>query len=253
MDALAVAVILAEGLAMGFINNVAGGAGALGLLGFEHVCGMSLASANPSTRLAAVAIGTFAWLGYLRAGHRVPGRVWLQALWALPGAVLGSTLALHLPDLVFRIYLAVVMVLLIRQQLRPMPPATPLSERSSWLAALGCFVIGLHMGYVQIGTGLLATLVLVATYQRDLLAVNAAKSAIVITSSLASVGTFAAADQIVWLPATVLAAGAAVGSYTASHWSVRKGAEAVRRFVLVIAVLTLVDQLWHIAAALRRA
>jgi len=249
VDPIAVLIILAEGLAMGFINNVAGGAGALGLLGFEHVCGMTLSSANPSTRLAAVAIGAFAWLGYLRAGRRVPGRMWLQALWAAPGAVLGSGLALRLPDLAFRCYLAAVMVLLIWQQLRPRLPAAE-ESRPAWLGAAGCFLIGLHMGYVQIGAGLLATLVLAAAWRSDLIGVNAAKSVIVIVSSFASVSTFAAADRIVWAPACCLAAGAAIGSYAASHWSVRKGADAVRRFVLVIAVLTLLDQLWHIAAAL---
>ena len=43
------------GVAMGAINNIAGGAGVLGLLAFEYGFGMPLDTANPSTRLAAVA------------------------------------------------------------------------------------------------------------------------------------------------------------------------------------------------------
>jgi uncharacterized membrane protein YfcA len=106
------------------------------------------------------------------------------------------------------------------------------------------------MGYVQVGTGLVATLVLAQAYDRDLLAVNAAKSVIVIVTSIASAGTFAVTGSIVWIPALALAVGAAFGSYFASHWSVAKGSDAVRRVVVVIAVLTLVEQLRQIVSLL---
>lgn len=230
---------------MGAINNVAGGAGVLGLLAFEWAWGLPLDSANPSTRPAAVAIGTFACLGFVRAGRTIPVSAWLQGLLALPGALLGSHLALGLPAMLFRGYLAFVIALLLWQQLRRRPPQ-PAGKPAPWLAALGCFLIGLHMGYVQIGTGLVATLVLAHAYERDLLAVNAAKSVVVIVTSIASAGTFAVAGAIDWLPAAALALGAGIGSYAASHWSVAKGAAAVRRVVIVIAVLTLLEQLRQI-------
>jgi uncharacterized membrane protein YfcA len=54
------------------------------------------------------------------------------------------------------------------------------------------------------------------------------------------------AGVIDWLPATSLAVGAGLGSYAASHWSVAKGAGPVRRVVLVIAALTLLEQLRQI-------
>ena len=248
---LAVAVTVVAGIAMGAINNVAGGAGVLGLLAFEYLWGLPLERANPSTRLAAVAIGTFAFLGFLRAGRQVPRRAWLQALMALPGAILGSHLALGLPPMLFRSYLAAVLALLLWQQLRARPPASS-AAASPWRGALGCLVIGLHMGYVQVGTGLVAALVLAHAYDRDLLTVNAVKSVIVILTSIASAGSFAVAGAIDWVPAITLACGAAGGSYLASHWSVAKGTGAVRRVVVVIATLTLLEQLRQIALLLWR-
>lgn len=246
---LAIAVTAVAGILMGAINNVAGGAGVLGLLVFEYAWGLPLDSANPSTRVAAIAIGLFACLGFLRAGRTIPAQAWLQGLVALPGALLGSHLALGLPPMLFRGYLAMVIALLLWQQLRRRPLA-PAALRPAWMSALGCFVIGLHMGYVQVGTGLVATLVLAHAYDRDLLAVNAAKSVIVILTSLASAGSFAVAGAIEWLPATTLAIGAAVGSYGASHWSVANGVAAVRRVVVVIASLTLLEQLRQIVLLL---
>lgn len=249
MDAVAIAVTATAGVLMGAINNVAGGAGVLGLLAFEHVWGLPLAVANPSTRVAAVAIGGFAWLGFRRAGREIPLRAVGQALAAVPGALLGSRLALSLPPLWFRGYLAAVLVLLLVQQLRPRP-LLPKAAPAPWLGVLGCFVIGLHMGFVQIGTGLLAALVLTGVYRRDLLAVNAAKSIVVVATSIVSASSFAVADAIHWPAALSLATGAAVGSYAASHWSVAKGSDAVARIVVVIAALTLLEQLWQIAVAL---
>jgi uncharacterized membrane protein YfcA len=250
LDPVAAAVTVLAGLLMGAINNVAGGAGVLGLMAFEHAFGLPLAVANPSTRVAAVAIGTFACLGFLRAGLRIPAKSLGQAALALPGAFVGTALALRLPALAFRSYLAAVLVLLLVQQLRPRATAQA-AVRPAWLAAIGCFVIGLHMGFVQVGTGLVATLVLAHAYGRDLLAVNAAKSIVVIVTSIASTASFTAADAIAWPPALLLAGGAAVGSYLASHWSVAKGSDAVRRVVVGIAALTLLDQLWQIARLLR--
>ena len=240
MDLLAIALTVVAGVAMGAINNLAGGAGVLGLLAFEHLFGLPLETANPSTRVAAVAVGLFSCLGFVLAGRKIPRQAYGQALLALPGALLGAQLALGLPPLVFRSYLIVVIVLLLRQQLRPIQPAEGTSPL--WLRALGAFCIGLHMGYVQVGTGLVATLVLAKAYDRDLLAVNTAKSVVVIVTALTSATSLTIAGAISWTPAISLAAGCAVGSFAASKWSVQSGGDSVRRIVLTIATLTLLEQ-----------
>ncbi len=240
MDLLAIALTVVAGVAMGAINNLAGGAGVLGLLAFEHLFGLPLETANPSTRVAAVAVGLFSCLGFVLAGRKIPRQAYGQALLALPGALLGAQLALGLPPLVFRSYLIVVIVLLLRQQLRPIQPTEGTSPL--WLRALGAFCIGLHMGYVQVGTGLIATLVLAKAYDRDLLAVNTAKSVVVIVTALTSATSLTIAGALSWTPAISLAAGCAVGSFAASKWSVHSGGDSVRRVVLTIATLTLLEQ-----------
>jgi uncharacterized protein len=259
VDAAAILITVAAGVGMGAINNVAGGAGIFALWAFQYACGLPLAVANPSSRLGAVGVGLFAWLGFLRAGIRPPADVWRLALFSIPGAFAGNLLALKANDLAFRCYLIAVLALLLVQQLRRRGAADP-AARSRWLGPAGCALIGLHMGFAQIGTGFVATLVLVAAYHRDALQVNAAKGVIVITSSIASLAGFALApvvlaDQrpvIAWEPAAWLAVGTATGSYLASHWSVVRGARAVQRTVVVIASLSLLEQLVQIVLLLRR-
>lgn len=259
MEPLAVLITFVAGLGMGAINNVAGGAGIFALWAFQYACGLPLAVANPSSRLGAIGVGLFAWLGFLRGGVRPGPDVWRLAMFAVPGAFAGNLLALHTDELLFRAYLAAVLVLLLIQQGRKrLPAGAPVAAR--WLGPLGCAVIGVHMGFVQIGTGFVATLVLVTCYDRDLLQVNAAKSVVVITSSIASLAGFALAPiafagqppVIAWGPAVCLAAGTAIGSYLASKWTLVKGSGGVRRVVVVIAVLSLLEQVFQIGLLLSR-
>ncbi len=249
MSSLAILITVLAGIAMGAINNLAGGAGVLGLMAFEYACGLPIEVANPSLRLAAVSIGVFAFLGYLRAGQRVPMRVWWLGIWAVPGAPLGGWLELHLHELVFWIYLAVVLTLLMLQQLRPLRLSSQ-GSHPHWQVALGCFLIGVHMGYAQVGVGLLSTLLLVATYDRNLVATTAAKSALVVMTSVTSVATFWSAHAIAWEPALWLALGTAIGAFQISRWAVVKGPAAVRKVVVGVAALTLIYTLQHIAMLL---
>ncbi|GAB4145420.1 MAG: hypothetical protein Fur0037_13350 [Planctomycetota bacterium] len=244
MTLLAVLITLATGAVMGAVNNLAGGAGALGLLAFEYACGLPIATANPSMRLAALSIGIFAYLGYARAGQRVPRRVWILGALALPGAPLGSWLALHVPPLAFWTYLSLVLLALILQQVRR-PALAPGPARPFWQAMIACFLIGMHMGYAQVGMGLLTTLVLAATYDRDLVATAAAKSVIVIVTSAASLATFSAAEAISWGPALWLSLGTGIGSFWISRWAVSRGTRAVRIVVLAVAGFTLAYAVRH--------
>lgn len=258
MEPAAIAWTLLAGLGMGAINNVAGGAGIFALWAFQYACGLPLPMANPSSRPGAIGVGLFAWLGYLRAGVVPERRAWRLAAFAVPGAFAGNLLALHAPDLWFRGYLAGVLALLLVQQLRRRPAGPIAAPR--WLGPLGCVLIGAHMGFAQIGTGFVATLVLVSAYDRDLVAVNAAKAVVVITSSIASVVGFVLAPLlferqppvIAWGPALCLAVGTATGSFLASKWSVVRGPAAVRRVVLTIAALSLLEQVVQIVLLLQR-
>lgn len=251
MDAAAILITVVAGVAMGAINNVAGGAGIFALWAFQYACGLPLAIANPSSRLGAIGVGLFAWIGFVRHGVRADREAWRLALFAIPGAFVGNLLALKANPLAFHGYLVVALVVLLVQQLRA---RSERPQAPSWLGPLGCTLVGLHMGFAQIGTGFVATLVLLATYHHDLLHVNVAKSVVVITSSVASFVGFVLAPYVLanqapviaWAPAACLATGTATGSYLASKWTIDKGAVAVRRAAMAIAVLALFHQLFEI-------
>ena len=257
MDLAAILITVTAGVAMGAINNVAGGAGVFALWAFQYACGLPLAVANPTTRLGAVGVGLFAWLGFLKAGYKAPARAWRLSLFSIPGALAGNLLALRAPDLVFRVYLATVLLLLILRQIRAGRQKIEPAMRPG-LGAPGCFLIGVHMGFAQVGTGFIAVLVLLTSYSRDFVQTNVAKSVIVIASSIASLVGFALAPLlfekqppvIAWGPALCLAVGTATGSFLASKWTVNKGSRVVQRVVFVIAALALAEQIVQIVLLL---
>ncbi len=249
MGLVELAWLLVAGFAMGAINNVAGAAGVLGLLGLELASGLSPALANGSLRLAAIGIGIGGWLGFHSKGIAIPRRAWLLALCTVPGTLLGVELALELPVSIYRTYLLVVMLAVLVQQLRNRSLAPATTHRSPWLAFLGLSIVGMHMGFVQVGTGLVAILALTAFYSRNLVEVNTCKMALVLVSAVVSVGQFGANDAVVWGPASALAVAAALGSFLASRWSIAKGHAGVRIVVLVITVAVVVRTAWQLAAA----
>jgi len=240
--------LLLAGFAMGAINNLAGAAGVLGLLAFDFACGLPTAVANGSLRLAAITIGLFGWLGFRSRGVRIKPRAWRLALWTVPGALLGVTLALRLPEVVYHGYLLAVMVGVLAQQLRHRRPDGLSAQGGSGLAtgATLCLV-GVHMGFVQVGVGLLAILALSRFHSRNLVEVNTTKMALVLVAATVSLLEFTRNAAIAWGPAIVLALAAGAGSFWASRWSVAKGHGAVRVVVISITVLVMAKSAWEIA------
>lgn len=244
-----VLILLGIGLAMGAINNLAGAAGGLGLIGLELAGGLDPSRANASLRLGAVAIGLSGWLGFKTRHQAVPARAWLYGAMTIPGAVAGALAALALPIWVLRAALLVILLAVMYQQLRPQTStAAPGAGARPWTAPLWFALVGAHMGFLQVGTGLVAITALTALHSRNLVEVNAAKMALVICSSITAVIVMATSGEIVWLPAIALAIGCGIGSFAASRWSVDRGHGAVRVVLLTVTTLILVWVVWELVS-----
>ena len=253
MELHVILLLVAAGLALGFINNLAGAAGVIGLIAFESLLGLPTMQANASLRLSAVAIGTAGMLGFLSKGHRIPGRIWGYSLLTVPGAVAGAMMVRPDFKLEFRVLVIALLAVVLVQQLRSGKrdtgtPDTP--KAAPWWLVVGLFTwLGAHMGFVQIATGLVAIFCLSTVYSRDLVQVNTAKMAFVLMSASASSVTLAWEDKILWGPALTMAAGAGLGSFAASRWSVSKGHNAVRVVVTLICLAVLIRMVYQLVAS----
>lgn len=219
---------------MGFINNLAGAGGLIGLIALDMAAGLSPIEANAALRPAALAIGASGLLGFLSKGQSIPRRAWGYGLIAIPGAVAGSLLVVTLPEWAYHgALLAVVAAVLVQQFRKPHGMGSAITPATKGLGLLLFTLVGLHMGFLQVAVGLVIMMTLSRVHTRDLVAVNAAKTAIVIATAGASTLSLAITDAIDWRPALWLAMGAAGGSFAASRWSIARGHGAVRSIVLL--------------------
>jgi uncharacterized membrane protein YfcA len=246
---LASLIVCLAGVAMGFINNLAGAGGVLALLAFDMAAGLDTLAANASMRPAALGLALGGILGFRSRGERVPAAAFGYALWTLPGAIAGTILAIRLPTWVYDASLfAVIVCLTYRLLARPGKHPQEQHGGSSRLAsALWFTAVGVHMGFLQVGVGLLAILALQHVHSRDLVQINIAKTALVAVSAVTSLIAFTIAGEIVWGPALSLTLGAGIGSFAAARFSLERGHGAIRIAVLSVCALLavrLIAQHW---------
>jgi hypothetical protein len=99
------------------------------------------------------------------------------------------------------------------------------------------FAIGVYGGFIQAGVGffLLTGLVLVCGY--DLKKANALKILITTAFTVFALPVFIMNNQINWTYGLILAAGSSTGAFIAAKLAIKKGAQFIRIFLLVIIFL----------------
>lgn len=249
MELPALALVLAAGVAGGFLNTVAGGGSALTMPVLIFL-GLPSGVANGTVRVAIIVQNLTAVAGFRGKGHFEPALAAQLGLPALAGAVVGSRIAVDVPDAVFNAVLAGVMVLVLASIfIKPKPaggraaPASavpdspPAGARRILLMAI-FFVIGVYGGFIQAGVGFLIMSSLVFLSGYDLVRINAVKVAVILIYTMAAVTVFLLNGKVEWGPGLTLAAGNAAGAWLGARFSVTGGEKWIR-IILVVAVVVM--------------
>lgn len=243
MDLPSLVLVLVVGVAAGFLNTVAGGGSAL-TMPMLIFLGLPSSVANGTARVAIMLQNITAVVSFRGKGHFEPVLGLQLGLPALAGAVVGSRIAVDLPDGVFNAVLAGVMVLVLvsiffkpKRGVTPanVPQPVPTGTRRLGLIAI-FFFIGLYGGFIQAGVGFLIMSSLVFLSGYDLVRINAVKVAVILVYTVAALSVFLLNGRVEWGPGLILAAGNSAGAWIGARFSV-KGGEAWIRVILVIAML----------------
>ena len=235
------------GIVSGFINILAGG-GSLLALPVLIFLGLPATVANGTNRIAILIQNIAAIAGFHQ--HKVfPWRLsLLAAIPATLGAVLGANLALDIPEALFKKMLAGVMIAVLiltladpTKHLRTAPQALIGFRRLIFL--LGFFGVGVFGGFIQAGVGFLIISVMLVT-GFDLVATNAVKVLVTFIFTVAALIIFIAHAQVDYLLGVVLGLGSAVGGWVGTRFSVKKGHNWIRAFVIVMVVIFSAKLLW---------
>lgn len=235
-------ILVTSGIAVGFINTLAGGGSAISL-SVLMLMGLSPAMANGTNRIGIAIQNIVGVSSFKQQGVLDTKKGFLLAIPATIGSVLGAYLAVDLNEEIFEKAMGVILLLMLvfilfnPQKLIKEQPEL-INRKLSWKQYILFFFIGVYGGFIHIGIGyfLLAALIMGAGY--ELVKANAVKVLIVLLYTSFSLAVFIWNDMIDYKMGFSLAIGTSIGALIASRMAVKKGAGFIRWIIVVIILLT---------------
>ncbi len=250
MDFWQIILVLVVGFLAGIINVMAGG-GSLLTMPLLIFMGLDSTMANGTNRIAILFQNATAIGGFKSKGQSAGKFGIVLGIAALLGAIIGSKIALEIPDGLFNKILAVVMVLVVVMTL--LNPSLKIKEgealalrlgtKHKVLAVIALFLTGIYGGFIQAGTGLFIMAALSFINRYTLLQANVAKATIMLIYTLSAILIFALDGQVNLFYGLTLAISMSAGAWWASRWSTGSGQKYIKWF-MVSAVLVMAVTLW---------
>lgn len=235
MAPLEQALLAILGFAASFFSALAGGGA--GLLQFPALIllGLSFAAAVATHKVAVVALGVGSTLRHLREGGIDWRLLWLMTLLGLPGVVLGTRLALTIPDrpgeIVFGfVNIGLGLYSIFRPQLGISGQPRNRSGRGLVIGGMLGFSVGWLTGLVPSGPGVFTTLLMLTWFgfdYRQAVAYTMIMVGLLWNSAGAVTAGIAGPVAWHWIPALVI--GGLAGGYAGAHWGLLRGNHFIKR------------------------
>lgn len=245
---LNLAVLIASGIAAGFINVLAGG-GSLLTLPALMLAGLPADVANGTNRICVFTQSVAAVRDFHNQGRLDRGAILPVLAPTIAGSAIGALAASWIDrELLRPILLGTLLAMALLMVLKPAVVAPPegtrpyrLSERKS--AVLWLFAAGLYGGFIQAGVGFVLLTALAGVLRYDLVRANALKLVCTAIFGVVALGIFIYYDLVHWGPGLILAAATVVGARIGVHVAVRASQRALRLFLLAMVVVVTIAAL----------
>jgi uncharacterized membrane protein YfcA len=245
LEPLTAVLLFFAGIAVGFINVMAGGGSAVSLPLLIFL-GYDAAVANGTNRVAILVEAVAGVASFKKNRHSHFTESLKLSVLTIPGAILGAIYAVRIDDQLFRQILGVVMILIVVSLMLPRPHESAIEKFSrsrKLLVYPAMFVIGFYGGFIQAGVGFLLMAALLHLLGESLVRVNMHKTFIVAIFTVPALAIFVLTGNVDWIAALILSLGAGLGGWWAAHVAVRKG-DRVIRMVLAVSLILLAIKLW---------
>ncbi len=228
--------LLLVGLVAGIINVTAGGGSTLTLPALIFI-GLDSAVANGTNRVSIIFQNISAVSSFKRGSEVRFKQGVVLALFAIPGAVIGSVVATKISNELFERRLGIVLILVIISMLIPgsisLDIGAKVNSSRAWLANILFFGIGFYGGFIQVGIGLAIMAVLYHVLRMDLVTVNFNKAVIILIYTIPALLVFTYSGNVNLKLGLVLAAGSAIGGWVGAHLNIKGGDRFIRYFMFV--------------------
>lgn len=240
-------LLIFVGFIAGGINVLAGG-GSLITLPLLIFMGLPPFVANATNRVAIFAQNIFAVRGFRSKGVSAYPYSLHLGISASFGAVIGAIVSLDLDDELFKKIIATVMVVVIiitvfKPSKKEVAREEKMTFKSKAIGIISFFFVGLYGGFIQAGIGFIIIALLTNINGFSLVKTNSAKVFAALVYTGAALVVFIYRDAIKWEYGLTLAAGNSLGGWVISRWSVKKGDQWIRWF-MIVTVIILAVKLW---------
>ncbi len=236
------AILAAAGVLATVVNVMAGGGGMI-VLPALMALGLPADVANGTYRLGVVTQSIAGTAAMHRVGKLETKSIVPILIPTILGASLGALLAVWVPreilkPIMLATMIAMAALIAFRKQTLIPESGPTLSPKDAPKAYVGLLLAGVYGGFIQAGVGFLLLGVLVGTLRHSLITGNALKLVVTLAFGTVSLGVFAWAGLVSWLPAIVLAAASIVGARIGVRLMLKAPVAGLRWIVFVSVVAT---------------
>ena len=238
-----IAILVVSGIAVGFINTLAGGGSAISLTVFMAL-GLPVQVANGTNRIAIImqnlsSTATFTKKRLIdwRNGIKLSAPT-------IIGTVLGSQIAVTIDDRIFQICLAVVLVGVLVFSIvgdRLLRRSGESIEKVKPVHYIVFFLIGIYGGYMFVGMGYLILLATMGMLHLNIVKSNVIKALVIFISVPFSLLVFIVNGEVNYMYGLIHGTGNMVGAFIASHWAIGWGTRFLKWFMVVVVLFCLAD------------
>ncbi len=236
MSTLQIVILFFVGISAGFINTIAGG-GSVITVSMMIFFGMPSTIANGTNRIALLFQNTSATLNFKQKGYYDQKINLILGIPAMIGAIIGSNIAVRIPDDIFNKILAVVMIgILLEMLLKPFKKDQSIKKTTQIHIVLGAicfFFVGLYGGMMQAGVGFIVIGVLGLISNYDLVKINAIKVFVIGLYTVSALVIFILNDKVDYKIGLAVAIGNAIGAYLGSNFAVKRGEKWIKIIVSI--------------------
>ncbi|MEZ7944156.1 MAG: sulfite exporter TauE/SafE family protein [Halioglobus sp.] len=242
-------LLVAVGIAAGFLNVMAGG-GSLLTVPVMVFMGLPGPVANGTNRIAILAQNITAIATFARRGFGDFRLSLTLAVCALPGAVAGALLGVQLQGVWFNralalIMVAVMLVMYFDKRAAEQPENYQPTRRQLLHGHLLMVGVGFWGGFIQLGVGFLIMPVLNRVMGIDLVRTNMHKVFIVALYTIVALLIFASQIQLVWMIGIALAVGNSIGGYLGARFTISGGERMIRRVLNCVLIVFIIKLLFN--------
>jgi uncharacterized membrane protein YfcA len=234
-------IIVAAGLAAGFVNTIAGGGSLLSLPALM-LAGLPADMANGTNRVAIILQSAGAASGFHHAGALPIRRGLTFFLPTIAGAIVGAVLASQTPvqwlEPILLTTLLVVAATIAWGGRRAKQPHTAAPVPPRPRDHLFLFGAGLYGGFIQAGLGFLLLAVLHGNLKLSLVSANAMKVLIAGGLTVAALCIFMAAGQVQWGAGLILGGASVIGARVGVRFTLEAPSTKLRWAILACVALS---------------